>query len=255
MNKYVAESGHWYDQDGSPAYTIIGANGSERNTTLRDARKLRLVPSVTTILGVAAKPALENWKVDQAILAATTLEQHNSETLEEFRSRIKWKSKQEGKKAAERGTEIHAQIEKGFKGKSKNDAYCAVRDYLELMFPGETWFAEESFTSNLGYGGKMDLRSAAGVFVDFKTKDGLTENSDGSKLVYDEHGMQLSAYAAGANFINPERMSVFIDRKDPTIVCGYVWPQESHERHLEMFKQLLSYWKLVKKYNPNEEEK
>ena len=253
MNKYVAESGHWYDQDGNPAYTIIGANGSERNTTLRDARKLKLVPSVTTILGVAAKPALENWKVDQAILAATTLEQHNSETLEEFRSRIKWQSKQEGKKAAERGTEIHAQIEKGFKGKSKNDAYCAVRDYLELMFPGETWFAEESFTSNLGYGGKMDLRSAAGVFVDFKTKDGLTENSDGSKLVYDEHGMQLSAYAAGANFINPERMSVFIDRKDPTIVCGYVWPQESHERHLEMFKQLLSYWKLVKKYNPNEE--
>ena len=255
MNKYVAESGHWYDQDGNPAYTIVGANGSERNTTLRDARKLNLVPSVTTILGIAAKPALENWKVDQAILAATTLEQHNSETLDEFRSRIKWKSKQEGKKAAERGTQIHAQIEKGFKGRSNNDAYCAVRDYLEIMFPGETWVAEESFTSHLGFGGKMDLRSAAGVFVDFKTKDGLTKDSDGSKLVYDEHGMQLSAYAAGANFINPERMSVFIDRKDPTIVCGYVWPQESHERHLEMFKQLLSYWKLVKKYNPNEEEK
>ncbi len=102
MNKYVAESGHWYDQDGNPAYTIVGANGSERNTTLRDARKLNLVPSVTTIIGIAAKPALENWKVDQAILAATTLEQHNSETLDEFRSRIKWKSKQEGKKAAER---------------------------------------------------------------------------------------------------------------------------------------------------------
>ena len=188
MNKYVAESGHWYDQDGNPAYTVVGANGSERNTTLRDARKLNLVPSVTTILGIAAKPALENWKIDQAILAATTLEQHNSETLDEFRSRIKWQSKQEGRQAAERGTEIHAQIEKGFKGKSNNDAYCAVRDYLELMFPGETWIAEESFTSPLGFGGKMDLRSAAGVFVDFKTKDGLTKDSDGSKLVYDDSG-------------------------------------------------------------------
>jgi hypothetical protein len=88
MNKYVAESGHWYDKEGNPAYTIIGANGAERNTTLRDARKLNLVPSVTTILGIAAKPALENWKIDQAVLAATTLEQHNSETLDEFRSRI-----------------------------------------------------------------------------------------------------------------------------------------------------------------------
>ena len=101
----------------------------------------------------------------------------------------------------------------------------------------------------------MDLRSKSGVFVDFKTKDGLTEDSDGSKLVYDEHGMQLSAYAAGVNFLNPERISIFIDRKDPTIVCGYVWPEDSHVRHLAMFKQLLSYWKLVKKYNPNEEEK
>ena len=170
MNKYVAESGHWYDQDGNPAYTIIGANGSERNTTLRDARKLQLVPSVTTILGIAAKPALENWKVDQAIMAATTLEQHSSETLDEFRSRIKWQSKQAGKKAAERGTQIHALIEMGFKGKKVSDVYRHVRNYLEVLCPGETWMAEESFTSRLGFGGKMDLRSKSGVFVDFKTK-------------------------------------------------------------------------------------
>jgi len=64
----ISESTHWYDQNGDPAYTIIGKNGKERNVTLRDARELNLVPSVTTIIGVAAKPSLENWKIDQACI-------------------------------------------------------------------------------------------------------------------------------------------------------------------------------------------
>ena len=59
-SKFKSESGHWYTQEeGEPMYTIIGANGKERNTTLRDAKNLGLVPSVTTILGMIAKPSLE----------------------------------------------------------------------------------------------------------------------------------------------------------------------------------------------------
>ena len=54
-----AESGHWYDREGNPAYTVIGKNGKPRGTTLRDARTLNLCPSVTTILGVAARPGLD----------------------------------------------------------------------------------------------------------------------------------------------------------------------------------------------------
>ena len=68
--KYTAESGHWYDRDGKPAYTVIGKNGKERNTTLRDAREKDLVTSVTTILKVAAAPGLERWKQEQVLLAA-----------------------------------------------------------------------------------------------------------------------------------------------------------------------------------------
>jgi hypothetical protein len=62
----IAESTHWYDKNGKPQYTVIGKNGKERNTSLVDARKENLVPSVTTIIGMAAKPQLENWKIDQA---------------------------------------------------------------------------------------------------------------------------------------------------------------------------------------------
>ena len=61
--KKSSESGHWYTQEGEPMYTIVGANGKERNTTLRDAKKDNLVPSVTTVLSLVAKPGLENWKI------------------------------------------------------------------------------------------------------------------------------------------------------------------------------------------------
>ena len=39
-----AESVHWYQQDGSPQYTVKAKDGSDRPTTLRDARKMNLVP-------------------------------------------------------------------------------------------------------------------------------------------------------------------------------------------------------------------
>ena len=39
-SKFKSESGHWYTQEGEPMYTIIGANGKERNTTVRDAKKI-----------------------------------------------------------------------------------------------------------------------------------------------------------------------------------------------------------------------
>ncbi len=68
-----SESGHWYAADGSPAYRIIGKNGKERNTTVKDARERNLVPSVTTVLGLVAKPGLNTWLQQQVLLAALTL--------------------------------------------------------------------------------------------------------------------------------------------------------------------------------------
>ena len=49
---------HFYDLAGKACHSQIGKNGLERNTTLRDARKLNLFPSVTGITGIFAKPGL-----------------------------------------------------------------------------------------------------------------------------------------------------------------------------------------------------
>ena len=247
----LSEAGHWYDKDGLPTYTIVGANGKERNTTLRDARQWGYVPSVTTIIGVAAKPSLENWKVNQALNSAITLEQDPGESIEDFTNRCKQDSKKIGRDAAERGTIIHAMIEQGFMGGKETKAYRVIKDYLDENFPGEEWIAEDSFCSTSGYGGKIDLYSKSGIFVDFKTKDGL-KDKQASKLVYDDHGMQLSAYAEGCNFKEPERVSIFVDREDPELIAVHRWDKETHVRHMSMFNSLLTYWKLVKKYDPSE---
>src|SRR6056300_829607 len=122
-NKFTSESGHWYTQEGEPMYTIIGANGKERNTTLRDAKKENLVPSVTTILGMIAKPSLENWKINQALNSALTLERYEGESSESFAYRCKYDSKKIGMEAAKQGTKIHYQIEKGFLGLGQTKPY------------------------------------------------------------------------------------------------------------------------------------
>ena len=133
-------------------YTIIGANGRERNTTLRDAKTLGLVPSVTTIIGMIAKPSLENWKINQALNSALSLERYENESLDEFSARCKHDSKKISIEAAERGTKIHGMIERGFLGKEKTKPYEIIKDWLDETFPKEDWIAEDSFCATQGYG-------------------------------------------------------------------------------------------------------
>ena len=168
-----------------------------------------------------------------------------------MQERVKLDSKEQGMKAAELGTIIHADIERGFKGQ-ETKPYLAVKKILDNMFPNQEWIAEGSFCHTSGYGGKIDLYSKTGIFVYFKTKDHL-EGKDGSKLVYDEHGMQLSSYAQGMDIKNPTRVSIFIDRSNTELIVSHVWDPDTHARHLAMFNSLLTYWKLLKKYDPSEE--
>lgn len=107
---------HWYTRQGKPCYTVLGKNGKERDTTLADARKLGLVPSVTTIIREASAPALERWKREQMMLSALTLPRNEGEPEAEWLKRVLVDAEETARKAAERGTEIHDAIEKGFRG-------------------------------------------------------------------------------------------------------------------------------------------
>ena len=245
MSNYKSEAGHWYDHNGEPMYTIIGANGKERNTTLRDAKKEKLVPSVTTIIGIAAKPSLENWKITQALEASLNVDNDDPDYI----NKCKNAGREVGMNAAKQGTKIHAQIEKGFLGGAKTKPYKVIKSWLDANYPNEQWIAEDSFCANEGYGGKIDLYSKSGIFVDFKTKVNI-KDKDPAKLVYDDHAMQLSAYAQGFNYDEPERVSIFVDREDPKFISCHIWDKDTHTKHLSMFNSILTYWKLVKNYDP-----
>ena len=112
-----AESVHWYRADnGKPQYTVQAKDGKDRPTTLRDARKMNLVPSVTTVMKVAAKPGLDVWKNEQLLLAALTLPRAPDESEKDFIARVVADSKETAKRAAERGTRVHESIERWYGG-------------------------------------------------------------------------------------------------------------------------------------------
>lgn len=243
---------HWYSQDGKPAYEVKAANGSLRATTLRDARKFGYVPSVTTVLGVLAKPALETWKVRQGILAALTLPRNPDEPEDAWLGRVLSDSGEQAKKAAEEGARIHDQIERHFKGLVVEARYrphvAGVIAELGRLFPDvDDWEAESSFAHESGFGGKVDLHSpSTGIVVDHKGKDG--DFSDGKKLAYDQH-WQLAAYQRGLELPRNVCANLFFSRTHPGACAGHVWSTEEIEDGWRVFEATLTAWKCLRKYN------
>ncbi|SEN72634.1 hypothetical protein SAMN05216404_106201 [Nitrosospira multiformis] len=243
---------HWYERDGTPRYTIVGKNGKERDTTLKDARQLALVPSVTTVLDVLNKSALTEWKVKQGILAALTLPRLSGETDESYLARVLDDSKQQAIQAAEEGTRIHDAIEASFKGLPVTLAYMghvkSVREKLYEAFPNvNDWIAETAFASPLGYGGKVDLHSpSAGIVVDHKSKDMAPWEE--KRLAYDQD-WQLSAYHRGLNLRPNVCANIFVSRTHPGYVEIHVWTQEEIARAWNVFECALATWKCIKGYD------
>jgi hypothetical protein len=78
-----------------------------RPATRCDARKLGLVPHVTNILGVVAKPEVTLWLQEQAVLAALTLPRNAGEGEAEFAQRVVADAQTERVAAANFGSAFH----------------------------------------------------------------------------------------------------------------------------------------------------
>lgn len=247
-------SEHWYTRAGKACYEIATKGNGFRPTTLRDARKLGLVPSVTTVLGVLAKPGLETWKVKQGILSALTLNRRPEESDDEYLSRILVDSGEQARLAAEEGSRIHDACEWAMKGRFYPAKYekhvFAVKAELARLFPGVTdWIAEKSFGHSMGFGGKIDLHSpSTGIVVDYKGKDG--DFSDGKKLAYDQH-WQLAAYQHGVGLPINVCANIFVSRTHPGKVSSNVWTTAEVTHGWEVFKATLSVWKHLRKFDPS----
>jgi hypothetical protein len=242
----ASESNHWYTRDGVPQYTVEAKKGGQRNTTLRDARTMNLVPSVTTILNIAAKPALLAWMQQQVLYAALTLPRRPDEPEKEYIDRIINDSKEQGRSAADAGTDIHASIQGHYEGQNTGkhaEMVAACTKAINDHFGEAVWISERSFAHEAGFGGKCDLFCAGtlNAVVDIKTK----EFTDPDKVVgYDDHMMQLAAYRVGLGIPNARCANVFVSRNVPGLVVVREWPLEDLNKGWEMFLHLLAFWQL-----------
>jgi hypothetical protein len=243
---------HWYcGTTGEPRYTILGKNGKERNTNVKDARELGLVPSVTTINSMLSKSGLDTWKQTQVLYAAVEYPRWENEDEKEWVSRILDLAKGKSREAAQRGTNIHDILDSYFSNVCLPEwpTYInRVQTHLDSTFGKRQWVSEQSFRHPEGYGGKVDLYCKAdnnlpGVIIDFKT----TEKSPGELTPYYEYTLQLAAYrealvpdAICANvFINGETGEVAVKiHKEQELKDGY-----------EAFLSLLKVFKLKNKLN------
>jgi len=248
------EGGHWYTRTGAPAYEIPAATGAMRPVTLRDARKLGLLPGVSSILAMEAKPMLEAWKISQALMSALTLPRLPGESDDAFIERARTDSKEQARKAAERGTQLHAAIQGSFDGAptaAEDIPYVeGVRAWIGQRYGLAGWTAECSFAHPHGYGGKSDLHHLKiPVVLDIKCKD-FGEDKRAKDLAWPEHCMQLAAYREGHGIPKADCANVFVSTRVPGLVVVREWDDEELADGWAAFQCLLKLWQIRKDYYP-----
>lgn len=240
------DSQHWYAQDGTPCHYQ-----GDRPTNLRDARKQGLVPSVSTVLSILAKPALVQWQIRQAVLAALTLPRGDDDE-DTFLRRIVQDGRREAEEAARDGTAIHQAIEASFAGERVPEAYrphvAGVRRMLEDNYPGVTdWVIERSFAHPAGFGGKVDLYSPSARLIGDHKSSSITSAVD-KKLAWDQH-WQLGGYSLGLEMPDARGFNLFVSRTEPGYVVFHEWEPHKMDEGRAVFLAALELWKRLKNFD------
>lgn len=244
-------SAHWYTPEGKPRHT----RDNGKPTTLKDARVEGLLPSVTSILNVISKPALESWKVEQGILSALRLDRLESESMDSFAKRIVADMKVATSVAATFGTKVHHVLEQynidGSIPDEDDEVYLWFVEY-------KPWF-DENITKvhqaervlvneQHGYAGTVDLVADHVTWgrcvIDFKTQ-GVKR----SPRFYETWIYQLSAYQQCIEG-DPKCVSLIIDSKAPSPPVEKLWGADEVEDGWEVFKHANQLYQKTKKYTP-----
>lgn len=163
-----------------------------------------IVPSVTTVLKVLHKPALDGW----AAKVAAQYTNDNWDELSELEERdrinkIRNAPKEEAGKAAQLGTLIHEICEKFATGKAAEIPKVAdpfVNQFLNFLTDVKPVFVENEVTvwsRKYGYAGTADaiaMIDEVMTVIDWKTGRG----------VYPEYGLQLAALSHAEFIIRPD---------------------------------------------------
>lgn len=257
MKLFSPDSAHWYQRDGVACHTVPAAkDGQPRPTTLRDARKLGLVPSVTNILGVIAKPELTAWLQEQAVMAALTLPRQPGETEDDFARRVVADSQSTRDTAADFGTAFHHGAERVAHTLEVDPAHPAAawlrlyRDWFQANALTVHWTEKVLVHQEWGFAGTADLLIEHAVhgltLVDFKT----TKIKAGVKAKpYSTWCYQLAAYRRALG--QPVRcLNLIVNSLEPAAPIEHVWSESDTARGWAAFEAARRLWCIEKRYDP-----
>jgi hypothetical protein len=231
---------HWYDGEGNPCFTVIGANGKERATRVTDARKNNWYPSVTTVIGLLDRPMLTKWMKQNTAFAAELNPRYDGESDKEWFDRIDEITKNISQKNMQRGTDMHSVLEAYYKQVYLIEYPPYIRrteEKLREHFGDQFWISEQRLIpAKVGYGGTPDLYSEDNIVVDFKTKVSL-ENVE----IYPDHELQLAAYCNGLGMPNARCAIVFVSEDETKII---EIDHDKINKAWEMFQHLLVIYKI-----------
>jgi len=257
LTRNAVEGSHWYTLDGESCHTLTKVDGSgDRPVTVADARKLKLLPSVTNILSVLHKPQLEAHKMASAVRAAMASPKKDEESEEYYIKRIIDASKEDVRSAADLGTRIHAALDEAIGG---GDYDQELKQYVQPVMDvirDNKWVIhtrEQVLTNQYhGYAGRVDaLFNNAFEFgvIDFKTR----KTKEGRKCTpYDGQAEQLAAYSVAAYgieaYIESQLINVYISTTEPGRVEVYEHPKSPD--YWKQFRAAATIWRGIKAYDP-----
>ena len=248
------QSGHWYTEDGESAHVIIGKNGNERNTTITDARKLGLLPSVTSVIGIKSKPELETWKAEQIIRACIKSPIKEGQEEGEYAKEIMQEAKKVTTEAAAHGTLMHEQMEHILLGRehSKDEKLQPyIKTFKEWAQDNveKVYWCEKALVG-AGYAGRCDaylrLSGAGDCIIDLKNRK-VNPKYD---PFYDTDCAQLWAYRMASENPQCACVSVVLAANDPETIVIHKWDEEELYQAGIAFQAMLKVWAWSKRYTP-----
>ena len=266
MKLFSPDSAHWYQRDGSPSHTVLSAKGEPRPTTLRDARKLGLLPSVTNILGVIAKPELTAWLQEQAVMAALTLPRIAGETEDAFAKRVVADSQTTRDGAADFGTAFHhgaERVAQTLEVDAEHPAAGWLKHY-RCWYQGNAlalrWTERVLVHPEGCYAGTADLLIEHPVhgltLVDLKT---MKIKPGAKPTPYKSWCYQLAAYrvallsSPGFDTTRGEPvrcMNLIVNSNEPAAPVEHLWSEDEIQVGWQAFMAAHRLWCIEKNYAP-----
>lgn len=242
---------HWYDQYGNPMHETTGADGVKQvKVTLSHARKNGYYPSVTNILSLLKKEAVEDWKQEQLVKACMNLKRLDTESESDYVHRVVNEAFNKSTKALDFGSEVHYFIQDYLQGTMratysiKQETQNKIKEVLDKEI--KEGVCEKPLVNKIfKYAGKRDCRSIGhdgkSTTWDFKTQGTV----QGKKInSYDEWLMQIAAYDAVE--LSDCYKSLVISSTEPERVEVIEYSNEDIEEALKGFLGLREVFKFIK---------